>query len=116
LGDTYVFDRCVPAVGLTIFQICISSAYATYITQLTSYMTLLKHYPNIAREYKSPFGVYGAWWGIAVFSLALIASLGFQPNAWITPSVMSVYILCCSCYYWLVARHNQVISPEEEVR
>lgn len=27
---------------------------------------------------------------------------------------ISVYIILCSMYYWLVSRHSQVISPEEE--
>lgn len=53
---------------------------------------------------------------MAVFSLALVSSLFFQANRWLTPGICLAYTLLNSLYYWLYARHQQVISPEEEVR
>jgi hypothetical protein len=44
-----------------------------------------------------------------------VGSLAFQPNAWITPTCLGTYYGLATLYYWLYARHHQIVSPEEEV-
>ena len=76
--------------------------------------TVRHHYPNLKRRFKSPLGIYGAYYAIFMFILALIGAVFFQAKIWQPLCFMAVYFWAVSVWYWLVSRHSQVISPEEE--
>jgi len=103
-----------PFIGLQLFNICILSAFVAYITQCIGYIVLQTKFQTIKREFRSPFGVYGAMYSATVFSFGFVSVVYFQPD-----NHFAIYVFLCiscllTCYYYLYANKRQTFSKQEQ--
>jgi len=102
-----------PVVGPHLFNICMLSACSAYITQCVGYMFVRRNFDHLPREFKSPLGLFGPCYSIAVFSLGIVSIIGFQGDNQV--AFISFLCICAvfSLYYFLVAKKIQTFSPDE---
>ena len=108
-----IFVYFFPAVEKHLFNICILSAFGAYLSQFVGFINLRTRLADLPRLYHSPLGLCGAYYGIAVFSLATISVIVFQKDghmAFIT--VFSIAVLT-SAHYFCTAKHHQKFSKDE---
>ncbi|EQC27468.1 hypothetical protein SDRG_14791 [Saprolegnia diclina VS20] len=84
----------IPSVMNYIFNVCCLRAMTAYSTQCYGYIYVKRHFKHIERRYKSPFGVPGAIFSMAVWSLVIRLALA---------------------YYHAYGKHHQSFSDEEKV-
>jgi ethanolamine permease len=85
----------------------------SYILQAVSFILLRVKLPDIARPYKSPFGIPGAVVTIVIAAVTLFYQLGdasyqkaiYGVIAWFAAGIV---------YFAAVGRHKLILSPEEE--
>mmetsp|Transcript_37549 Transcript_37549/g.74763 ORF Transcript_37549/g.74763 Transcript_37549/m.74763 type:complete len:667 (+) Transcript_37549:121-2121(+) len=110
VGLRYHFYKALKQESL--FSVALIGAMLAYISQFVSFIMLRWYYPTIKREFVSPLGVYGAIYGIVVFSLVLAVLLGLQASlSWIA---FIVFIVLLVVYYFTVVIHRQVFSEDEK--
>jgi len=103
----------VPSMGTFLYQICFLAAYLTYSCQCISYVYIKKRFGGIKFPFKSPFGVYGAMYGLSIFLLAAVSISFFQVDYVALPALILLWLFL-SVYYFLFARNHQRFSPEEQ--
>ena len=103
----------VPSARKQVYNISMLGAFATYFSELASFIAFRMYYPTIKREFTSPVGIPGAVYGCGVFLLAFASVAGFQktPEAIVSFAVLTIL---ASVYYYLVVRKRQVFSEEEK--
>jgi len=106
----------VPITGVYLSQICFLSAYLTYVCQSIAYIYIKKKFQTIECTFKSPMGIFGAYYSLFVFVIAAISICFFQAegnDAICLPSLLIIWA-CLSVYYFLVAKHKQKFSSDEQ--
>ena len=75
---------------------------------------LRKNRPNIARPYRSPFGVFGALLTMLIAVVTLYMQV--TGDAAYRQGVIYVagWFVICILYFLFVGRHRLILSPEEE--
>eukprot|EP01031_Cornospumella_fuschlensis_P025428 gene25428-30703_t len=96
------------------FDIVICGACCVYINLFRSYLICHSRYSNMERSFRSPLGVYGAYIGMAVFSLMLIGVAFFNRDNGISISVFVIVMIFAMAYYFLVAQKREFFSKEEQ--
>ena len=106
-------DQGAAAIGGTLLNMAVFGAMFSYIMQALSFILLRRKLPQLARPYRSPFGVVGAGLTIFIASVTLFFQLTDpvyrQGVLWVA-AWFAVAIL----YFTLVGRHRLILSPEEE--
>jgi amino acid transporter len=74
-----VFMFFVPNFFEITFMICFTCAFFMYIGILLSYCIYVIRYKRSSSKFNSPFGLYGAVYGVLIFSLSVVSSLVFVP-------------------------------------
>jgi ethanolamine permease len=100
-------------VVAAVLNMAVFAAVISYALQCASFILLRRNLPNIARPYRSPFGVPGAAIAgvIALISLASIfLNSAYRPGVY---GVLIYYVLGIA-YFAVAGRHRLVLSPEEE--
>jgi ethanolamine permease len=105
-------DAAGTASGV-ILLIAVFGAVISYIMQMISFVVLRRRFPNAARPYKSPTGVFGA---VVAGIIAFGAFLGIVLNsAFLTAVITFVVVFVVGIVaFALVGRNRLVLSPEEE--
>ena len=96
-----------------LLNMAVFAAVISYILQCTSFVILRQKLPNIARPYRSRWGIPGA---VVAGTLAAIALVSIFLNDAYRPGVYGVviYYLLGVLYFAIAGRHRLVLSPEEE--
>ena len=102
-----------PSFHADAFNICILSASSDYVWQLGAFILLRTKYQTIKCDFLSPFGVYGAVWGMLVFSLNVLAVVGFQVDHSALIVVAGIYT-ALTVWYFTFAKSRQSFSEEEK--
>jgi ethanolamine permease len=100
-------------IGGTLLNMAVAGAMLAYFMQGMSYIVLKKKFPNLARPYKSPFGIAGA----AVCMIIAAITLYFQftdPVFRTAVFGVAIYYAVMMAYFLLIGRHKLILSPEEE--
>jgi len=100
-------------IGGTLLNMAVFGAMISYAFQGLSFILLRIRLPDIARPYKSPFGVPGAAATIAIALVTLYYQLqdpAYQKGVYAALAWYVAGIL----YFAFVGRHRLVLSPEEE--
>ena len=99
--------------GAIVLNIAVWGAVLAYGLQLVSFMILRRKYPDVARPYRSPWGIPGA--AVALVIAALIF-VGFLLNPTFGPAIVAIAIVYVVILlgFGLFFRHRLVLSPEEE--
>jgi ethanolamine permease len=90
----------------------VAFAFITYCIQLLGYISMQIKLTSFEREFRSPFGVYGAIYAFVVFFTGFVACCVAY---WYTIPVVLVYLGIVSAYYQLWARDRQTFSAEEKM-
>jgi ethanolamine permease len=96
-----------------LLNMAVFAAVISYILQMTSFTLLRRKLPNIARPYRSRWGVPGA---VVAGTLAAISLVAIFLNSAYRPGVYGVaaYYVLGVLYFAIAGRHKLVLSPEEE--
>src|SRR5205814_4940909 len=89
------------------------AAVISYILQMTSFTLLRRNLPNIARPYRSKWGVPGA---LIAGGLAAVSLIAIFLNSAYRPGVygVAIYYVLGVIYFAVAGRNRLVLSPEEE--
>jgi amino acid permease len=118
IGSALSFALCMleyfePEVGLYLYNISVMGAFFTYMSIFLSFLSFRAYYPTITKEFKSPLGAVGAYYGMAVFALAIVSICGFQKKQVSITTFSCVLGVAIVYYYWAVEK-RQVFSEEEK--
>ena len=94
-------------------NMAVFAAVISYILQMVSFVVLRRNLPNIARPYRSPWGVPGAVIAGVLAATALIAIFlneGYRPGVY----GVAIYYVLGVIYFAVAGRNRLVLSPEEE--
>jgi len=96
-----------------LLYMAVFGAVISYILQMTSFVLLREKLPNIARPYRSPWGVPGA---VIAGVLAAISLVAIFLNEDYRPGVygVAIYYVLGVLYFAIAGRNRLVLSPEEE--
>ena len=96
-----------------LLNMAVFAAVISYILQMTSFVLLRAKLPNIARPYRSKWGVPGA---VIAGSLAAISLVAIFLNDAYRPGVygVAIYYVLGVLYFAIAGRNRLVLSPEEE--
>lgn len=94
--------------------VCIFFELAGAIGQFIGYVIFKLKYGHKAKDFSSPLGIWGAYYGGVVMSLGAVAMGAFQNDFAALVNTL-VTLLFCSIYYYTVARRRQVFSEKEKV-
>lgn len=94
-------------------NMAVFAAVISYFLQMVSFVVLRRRLPNIARPYRSPWGVPGA---VIAGVLALTAFIAIFLNEGYRPGVygVAIYYVLGVIYFAVAGRNRLVLSPEEE--
>jgi len=100
-------------VVAAVLNMAVFAAVISYVLQCLSFVLLRQKLPNIARPYRSKWGVPGAYIAgvIAVVSLgSIFLNSDYRPGVY----GVAVYFVLGIIYFAVAGRHRLVLSPEEE--
>jgi ethanolamine permease len=102
-----------PFIGGVLLNMAVYGAMFSYLLQGLSFIQLRRHFPNIKRPYRSPFGTMGA----ALTVIIALVTMGFQ----LTDPVygtgvigVAIWYAVAILYFAVYGRKTLVLSPEEE--
>jgi ethanolamine permease len=100
-------------VVAAVLNMAVFAAVISYALQCAAFILLRRNLPNIARPYRSPWGIPGA--AIAGV-IALVSLVSIFLNEDYRPGVygVAIYYVLGIVYFAIVGRHRLVLSPEEE--
>jgi ethanolamine permease len=96
-----------------LLNMAVFAAVISYILQMVSFVVLRQKLPDIARPYRSPWGVPGAVVAGVLAATALIAIFlneGYRPGVY----GVAIYYVLGVIYFAIAGRNRLVLSPEEE--
>jgi ethanolamine permease len=102
------------AVGAALLTMAVFGATISYALVMLTYIVLKRRRPDLDRPYVSPLGIPGAWVGLVLAVISLVATMAIQSNR---PGVYgtAIFVALMFVYYWFVSRHRLVAqAPEEE--
>lgn len=105
-------ERGTVVISGMLLNMVVFGAMLSYILQCLAFIVLRRRMPDIARPYRSPFGVPGAVLTIAIAAVTLVFQLA-DPVYRAGVIGVAVWFAVCIAYFALVGRHRLVLSPEE---
>jgi ethanolamine permease len=100
-------------IGGVLLNMAVYGAMLSYLLQGLTFIQLRRHFPNIERPYRSPFGMVGA----ALTVIIALVTIGFQ----LTDPVygtgvigVAIWYALAILYFAVYGRNTLVLSPEEE--
>jgi amino acid transporter len=88
-------------------------SFATDLSIFLSFWSFRRNFPTILREFVSPLGMVGAYYGAIVSALAFISVCGFQKSHYAEIIFVGLGIIAVG-YYYKVVEKRQVFSEEEK--
>lgn len=103
-----------PEIDKYMFNICIAAAFLGYASQCVGYISLRVNYSNIrSSSFRSPFGIPGAIFSLAVWVVGFISVCGYQEHSEIEVAVFVVVIGALTVFYFAYAQSRQTFSQQE---
>ena len=100
-------------VGAVLLNMAVFGAVLAYILQMASFILLRVRFPQMARPYVSPLGIFGAAMAAGIAGLTLW-TLFRNPDYNKGVIGAAVWFVLGIGYYAVRARHRLVLAPEEE--
>ncbi|NDV86019.1 amino acid permease [Aurantimonas aggregata] len=100
-------------IGGTLLNMAVFGAMCSYIAQAISFILLRRNHADIARPYRSPFGIPGAVATIVIAAVTLAFQLS-DPTYRAGVIGVAIWFAIGIAYFALVGRHRLILSPEEE--
>jgi ethanolamine permease len=102
-------------VGAALLTMAVFGAVISYALVMLTYIKLAQDRPDLPRPYRSPLGVGGAYVGLVLAVISLVATFAIPENR---PGVVgtAIFVLAMYGYYFAWSRHRLVAqAPEEEI-
>jgi ethanolamine permease len=100
-------------MGGFLVSMIVLAGMISYILQCLSFLGLRRNFPNIARPFRSPFGVAGAVVTMAIAAVTLLFQF-FDPVYRYAALATALWYGLGLAYFALFRRHQLVLSPEEK--
>ena len=118
IGSILSYLTCIASYynetfSLALNNICMLCAFVAYSSQCIGYIYLQTKYSNLPREFRSPFGVFGAIFSLLNWLFGIICLIFFQQDQYIAIIIYIGIVIVMSLYYFLFARSHQTFSEEE---
>jgi len=113
MAGTWLFKNA-QAFGEIVFNMCLFGAFLTYLFQLSAFIILKVRFPQLPREYHNPMGLPGAISTMIIFLMCFIGAVGFSEYVWQPFIGIITWFVLAIAYYFVHARHNSTLSPEEQ--
>jgi len=119
-GSLASFGACaviefVPILTMPLSNMCFLAAYITYCVYCLSYVKLKQKFgTSISYAFESPIGLFGAFYGIAVFALGILSVCVFQQDKFIAVLLLVLLWIVSALYYLAVSKNRQKFSKEEQ--
>lgn len=97
-----------------LFTLSMMSSSPVYVCLCISYMIYSTKFGNLDRSYRSPFGMVGAVFALAVQLMNFISLIGFPSQTDVSSSLFCSALGLALIYYFLVAKKRQFFSKEEQ--
>ena len=97
------------------FALCVIAACVVYVGVFAAYLTFHHKYASMERKFRSPFGVAGAWVGIAIFGVTFWVVAIETIDSYVVYVFVAV-MAAAGLYYAYVVEARQFFSPEEQRR
>jgi ethanolamine permease len=102
-------------LGPALLNMAVCGAVISYIIVLSSYIQLKLNRPNLPRPYQSPLGLPGAFVGIILAVLALLACFA-DPAYQLSVGLVILFIILAIAYFWFFRRQALIAeAPEEQI-
>lgn len=69
-----------PAFQREVYNVCMLSAFLSYMAQCMGFIMLRTKYQHLPREFRSPLGIPGAVLSMVVWLMGIVSIVGFQEN------------------------------------
>ena len=102
-----------PYVAAHIFGVCILFAFTAYIAQCVGYIFMQTKLRDASPAFRSPFGVWGAYYSIIVWSLVAITVIALASEEKFELIVYVVVMTVMTIYYHVYAKARQTFSEDE---
>ena len=103
-----------PKLLSDIYNIGLLGAFSSYITQNVCYILLKSKYTNIICDMPSPFGLYGAAYCMLIWTIGIIAVVGFQDDSQGALIAYASMFGIFTVWYFAYVRFHQSFSEEEK--
>jgi ethanolamine permease len=106
-------ERAGSFIGGVLLNMAVFGAMFSYLLQGLTFIQLRRRFPNIARPYRSPFGVVGA----ALTVIIALVTIGFQlADPLYRTGVIGVLVwyALAIAYFAAFGRKQLILSPEED--
>lgn len=100
-------------VGGVLLNMAVFGAMIAYALQMISFILLRRDLPDIERPYRSATGLPGAWVAL-VIALVTLVFLFLNPDYRLGVWGCAIWYVLGLGYFALHARHQLILSPEEE--
>ena len=100
-------------IGGTLLNMAVFGAMVSYVLQAVSFILLRRNMPDIARPYRSPFGIPGAVLTIVIALVTLYYQLS-DPVYRVGVIGVAVWYALWVAYFAAIGRNKLVLSPEEK--
>ena len=100
-------------IGGVLLNMAVFGAMFSYLLQGLTFIQLRRHFPNLERPYRSPFGVIGATLTVII----ALVTIGFQltdPLYRTGVIGVAIWYALAILYFAVYGRNTLVFSPEEE--
>lgn len=101
-------------IGGVLLNMAVFGAMFSYFMQALAFILLRIKRPNIARPYKSPFGIVGAALTMIIAVVTLYVQVTGDAAYRQGVVYVAVWFVLCILYFLFVGRHKLILSPEEE--
>ncbi len=102
-------------LGPALLNMAVCGAVISYAIVLCSYIQLKLNRPNLPRPYQSPLGLPGAFVGIILSIIALLACFA-DPAYQLAVGLVIVFIIIAIAYFWFFRRSALIAeAPEEQI-
>jgi len=109
-----IIEFALPSFMDNLFLVCMLASYCIYCFAFFAYIIFVDKYSSVSRSFRSPLGIAGAVYGIVIFLVGFIGTIGFQDGNWVPIVIFIVYLLLATGYYFFQAGKNQKFSADEQ--
>lgn len=110
----FLIAHFLPPIRDYLPLVCILFEISGSIGQFIGYVIFKRKYGHYAKDFSSPLGIWGAYYGGFVISLGAVAICVFQSDFAVLINTMGT-LFFCSIYYFTIAKRRQVFSEKEKV-
>jgi ethanolamine permease len=100
-------------VGAVLLNMAVFGAVISYVLQMTSFIVLRLKAPGLARPYKSPLGLTGAFIALVISLVTLVALFVVDAVYQKVALAAAIWFFLGLVYFAVWGRRQLVYSPEE---